>query len=514
MATLGDRLRSVWKNYIAPTKEEVKIGRKELAVTQDEYFPEQKNDPFTKELSVKKCIKAAEQCPLFMKGARKKAKDSIRAWHRIEHLDKQKKPFSIDLLYINNFIRRNNLPKLWERLRVASFVTGDGYLLITFQNDDTTKLDEAPSEDAIPFKLDIIKSNYITAIGYKDDIWKEKFVKHYHYEDVENDKDLWIHPDRIVHMTNDQLFGDFGHSKVNLLRNIIKSSVNIDIATGDILSWFAHGVFDIKEDGLDEASEKRWLNILKKHPGALIHNEDSEIKAVKPEAIDPKPFYDYLILSIAAAFYMPTHILTGIQVGKVTGAEIGTGDYVKDLKDDQYLEYNPLLEQLYSKILKGKGRSFSNYEIIWNPIYIDELSEAEIMLKRVQAGDLAFNGSRGAGGFADLEETRRIFNQGQIELDIDKKVKVKSAQQPQKELSPGETVTKPTEKAKKAMEKYGITEGPGEPPKPLRPEPDIQKLQLDEATKLMIKKKKELAEQEKKLGEEILKEQEDAKDNN
>lgn len=503
MATLGDKLRSVWKNYIAPTKEEIKVGKKELKITEGDELPEQRNDLFTTELSVVKCIKAAEQCPLFMKGARKKAKDSIRAWHRIEHLDKNKKPFAQDLNIIRNFTRRNNLRKLWERLRVAAFITGDGYLLITFEKDDKTKLEDAPADGAIPYTLKIMDSEHIEEIGYKDEKWKKKFVKHYHYVDYNNRIDEWIHPNRIIHMTNDQLFGDFGHSKVNLLRNIIKSSVNIDIATGEILSWFAHGLLDIKDETMDKPDIKRWQEIVNKHPSAYIHKE-GEISAIKPEAIDPKPFYDYIILSIAAAFYMPTHILTGIQVGKVTGAEIGTGDYVKDLKDDQELEYTPLLDRLYSLLLKSKNRSFANYEIIWNPIYIDEMSEADILLKRVQAADLAYNGQRGAGGFIDTEEARRIFNDGQIKIEASKKVKTK---EPPKPSAPTQgkpdddeneesKIVKPTEQAKQAMNNYGITYDP-------------QKLQLDEAAKLMIKKKKELAEEEKKLGEEILKEQDD-----
>jgi len=155
--TLGDKLIKVWKNYIAPTEKDVQKGRKEEEIASgDDRFPEQKHDPFTKKLSVKKCIEAGEQCPLFMKGARKKAKDSIRAWHKIEHIDKTKSPFSIDLMHIRNFTRRNNLKMLWERLRVASFLTGDGYLLITFDGDEDTKIFEPPTKNATPYKVRLI----------------------------------------------------------------------------------------------------------------------------------------------------------------------------------------------------------------------------------------------------------------------------------------------------------------------------------------------------------------------
>ena len=190
---------------------------------------------------------------------------------------------------------------------------------------------------------------------------------------------------------------------------------------------------------------------------------------------------------------MPTHILTGIQIGKVTGAEIGTGDYVKDLKDDQELDYNPLLEHLYSMLLKAHGRSWNNYEIIWNPIYIDELSEADILEKRVRAAEMALNGIRGAGGLIDMEEARRIFNNGQIKLDPKKKIKVR-------------------ERMESGTPQGGNVGDGDSDDNSIKP--DLYKSQLDAETLEMIKKRKELiAKKEKELGEEILREQDEHADN-
>jgi len=483
MATLGDHLRKIYTNYIAPSKEDEKLGKKEKELTEASEIPIPKEEVFTKKLNVEKCINAAEQCPLFMKGARKKSKDSIRAWHRIEHVDKTKKPFSIDLTYIRNFVKRNNLPKLWERMRVASFITGDGYLLITFENDEDTNVEDSPSENAVPYRIELLNSKYIKEIGYYNKYYKDKFIRHYHYVDTLNNEERWIHPDRIIQLSCDELFGPFGNSKVNLLRNILKSNVNVDIATGEILAYFAHGLLDIKQEDMDENDKKQWKEIVKAHPSAYIHKE-GEIKGIELKAIDPKSFYDYIILCIAAAFYMPTHILTGIQIGKVTGAEIGTGDYVKDLKDDQELAFNPLLERIYSMLLKSKGRSFDKYEIVWNPIYIDELSEADILEKRVNAAEKALNGTRGVGGFIDMKEARRVFNEGQIELEIEKDIEPKQPDTTKPPLLP-----KP------------------EVPKDESSQKDLQKFNLDEATRVMIEKRKAQIERERKIGEEILKEQ-------
>lgn len=498
MPTLGDYVKKFYTNYLAPTVEEIKVGKKELKVTEASAYGVSKDNPFSKKLTVEECLSAAEQCPLFMKGARKKAKDSIRAWHKIEHIDKTRKPYAQDLAILHSFIRRNNLPKLWEKFVVASLITGDGYLLVTFENDEGTTIEQAPSSKAVPFKLTLLNSKCIKDIKYLSKEYKDKFIKHYHYEDINNDIDIYIHPNRIIQMSCDELFGPFGNSKINLLRNVVKSSVNIDIANGEILAWFAHGLLDIYQEDMNESDKKMWEDIVSKHPSAYIHKE-GEIEMMEPKAIDPKPFFDYIILSIAAAFYMPTHILTGIQVGKVTGAEIGTGDYVKDLKDVQELEYNPLLERIYSMLLKSKDRTFDSYEIVWNPIYIDEMSEAEILYKRVQAADLAFNGARGAGGFIDIEEARRIFNEGQLELQVDKKVTPKTSQ-PTQPVSPKSGNPNPDETDEE--EKMGDNTFKNY-------KVDIQKPLLDEAAKIMIEKRKAQVEREKKLGEQILKEQKD-----
>lgn len=489
MATLGDHLRKIWKNYIAPTKAAVEKGRREEVVVAGDFnIPEKKSGtPFSEKLSTAKCIEVAEQCPLFMKAARKKTKDSLRAWHRIEHIDKTKQPFKKDLEYINQFIKRNNLKSLWRRFRVAAYTTGDGFLLITFDKNKVEDLADAPSKGAIPYKVQLLNSKYITEIGFNPNRpeHKDGLIKSFHFENSDTGEDFWIYPDRIIHMTNDHLFGEFGNSKVNLLRNIIKSSVNIDIAVGEILAWFAHSLLNVGLEDANDTEIAKWEKIVNKHPGAYIHGkEEAELEFIAPEAIDPKPFYEYIVLSIAASFFMPTHILTGIQVGKVTGAEVGTGDYVKDLKDDQELDHTPLLDRLYKTILKANGRSWDNYEIVWNPIYIDELSEADIMEKRVRAAEMAFNGTRGAGGFIDLEEARRIFNDGQIALDPKKKVKTK---EPMQTTSPEPSKPSDNEDGDKE-ESIKV--------------PDLYEYQCDVATKAMIEKRKLQIAKERKLAEE------------
>jgi len=489
MKTLGDMAKSFYKNYIAPTKDDLKKGRKELNIQYPPNAPPEnvQGRIGTKQLSVAKCQSTAEQLPLFMKAARKKSRDSIRSWFLLETYDRKSKPVSVDVEILRNFEKRTQFKAKIEQAREASFVSGNGYLLITFDKDDVVKIEDAPAENAVPWEVAVLDSSKITGLEYYNEYYKKRKVLHFHYQDNETGDDYFIHPDRILHIPNDPQPGKrLGRSKVNLLRNVIKSTVNIDIACGEILSWFAHGNYDIKEEGLNENRRKFWEKICKLHPGAFIHDERTDITAVDPKAIDPKPFYDYMVLKIAGGFMMPMHVLTGIQVGKVTGAEVGMGDYVKDVKDDQDFVLTPLIERFYVKLLKAHGRAWK-YDLVWNPIYIDELAEAEIMHKRVEAATLAMNGQRGAGGFINQVEARRIFNDGQIELE---------AENVPKDI-PKPQVTPPNEKVKDSDDKDDEDEN------------NAYKEQLDAVELAMIKKRKLQAFKEKELGEKILKEQDD-----
>ena len=132
---------------------------------------------------------------------------------------------------------------------------------------------------------------------------------------------------------------------------------------------------------------------------------------------------------------------------------------------------------MYKTILESRGRTWK-YSIRWNQIYVDKLAEAEIMWKRTQAADLALNGTRGVGGFADDEEARTMYNKGQIELDEKKKIKHKTPPLP---------APKPPQPADKNEYSY----------------------QLSVSEKAMIKRRRETIKREKALGEEILREQEE-----
>lgn len=416
--TIGDRILDVYENYIAPSEKEQKVGKKEFKLDSTNAYGEKKEKWGTKELSTEKCIKVAKQCPILMKGIRKSTLDSIRAWYHLETWENRGDPIKADVKLIRDFERRTNFKYKWRKAIDIAKVTGDAYILIIFNaTDDGVPITSAPHPKAIPYDIKVLNSKDITEIDYYSKDYEKRNVMHFHLENRNDNKDYWIHPDRIIHIPWDELpDSKFGNSIVNLLRNTIQSKINVDIASGEILSWFAHGTWDIEQEGMQESELEYWLKVAEAHPGAWVHDETANIEFLEPKAIDPTPFYDFLVLNISAACRVPKQVLTGNEPGRVTGAEVGFGDYYKDIKDTQDLLYSPLLERFWNLYLSRMGKSWK-YNIVWNPVYIAEDSEAEILKNRCEAADIALNSrSKGGVGFITPDEAREVFNKGQVQL--------------------------------------------------------------------------------------------------
>lgn len=508
--TVMDYASDVWINYIAKTSD-----TKSKTVKTKKPMP---NDDATeniqqgyKNLSPEKRRLIAEESPLFMKGVKKKCADTFRAWFILEPLKKDGKIVQRDMDLLTDFeLRSNYKGKLTEAKR-ASHIYGNGFLLIDFRDDEKLQVFDPPVDSEgktlEPWDVQVMNSEYITELRYYNEEYKEAGVLHYYYIDKDmNEK--WIHPDRIQWIPANLIPGhNLGVSTIDLLRWTLFSKKNIDIAAGHILSWFAHGILDLEILDMDDEQRKFYTKLAAQHPGTWIHDQDLTVDIKPASTVDPKPFYDYVVLNIAAALNMPTHVLTGIQMGRVTGAEIGFADYYRDVTDDQTLEMEPLIRKLYTRILKANGKKWK-YKITWNPIYIDEAAENKLLDIKITAADKAKK-----GGLVDLEEGRRMINEGQIELDPTKEIEQPITPQPGIPGGPAPGPKDPTKKPspklltgktnaqqlKKKEQSYKITGGLGE-------EERAMISRCKEARERLISKKVK-AEQE--LGKNVLDEQND-----
>lgn len=378
----------------------------------------------------------AYQSPIFMKGVRKKTHDSIRAWFKIQTKNKST-PIQMDEDALVAFEKRCNYKKKFGQAVKDAHIYGDGFLLIQFdKKDEGMPLESQPSPDSEPIGVIVLNPEKITSVKYATEENKSKDLYHFVYSGAMGDK--LIHPDRIQHIVlNDDSTSKLGVSHVDILRNTIKSKKNVDIAVGRILSWFSHGLLDIKANDIDDDEIKELKEVARTHPSSWVHDEDDfEIDVIQPNAIQPKDFMDFLVLNIASVLVMPVHVLTGIQIGRVTGAEIGFADYYRDIRDIQELVYTPLIEDLYRRIIEARGRTWK-YDLAWQTVYVDELGEANIMEKR-----MAFVSQGIQAGVIDQEEGRKMLNEGMIELDIHKEIQPPITKKPETDFRPPEKKSK------------------------------------------------------------------------
>jgi hypothetical protein len=405
MATLGDNVFNFYERYLKRTaSKEVKLGVPSL------YDNEMMKPTDDVKLTPAKRREIAHQSPVFMKGVRKKSLDSVRSWFKVEHLNGSSL-IKVDQDAILSFEFRSNYKKKFQQAVKDAHIYGDGFLIIQFDSSDKGR---ALSDEPIgePRNVHVLNPEFITSVEYLSGKNKSKDLYHFVYDDNNGNKQL-IHPDRIQHIiVEEDSRSKLGLSKIDLLRNTIKSKKHVDIAVGRILSWFSHGLLDIKAYDLSKEEAKNVKKVAEMHPSVWLHDpEDFEIDVLQPESINPQPFMDFIVLNIASCLVMPVHVLTGIQVGRVTGAEVGFADYYRDIKDMQELIYTPLIEDLYQRIIEARGREWK-YKIVWNQVYVDEVGEAEIMEKRTNFITKALQ-----AGIISKEEAREMMNKGSIELN-------------------------------------------------------------------------------------------------
>lgn len=488
--TVGDKILNFYESYLKVSKS--KVGKKEKRLLDPKEYDEVLHPDDYSKLTPEKRRKIALMSPLLMKGMKKKSMDTFRAWFELETADTRNKPPKADVDIIRDFETRSQIKKKLYHARLCAHIYGDGFLLITFTNDESKSLSDPIDDDATPWNLDLINSEKITEMKVVNG------QTYYVYQDGNQMELKLIHPDRLLHFTIDKLpHSNFGVSTIDILRWTLESNKNVDKATGAILSWFSHGILDLTKVGLGDIERDKLLQIAAKHPGAWVHDEDVSVEYKNPTAIDPKPFYDYIVLNIAAVLNMPTHVLTGIQTGRVTGSEIGFSDYYRDVRDEQQLVFEPSLEKLYTRILESQGRTWK-YVFKWNEIYVDEGMEVEQLSKKMTAAEVGIR-----NGIITKEEARRIINDGQIQLQPDDLSGLEDKK---------EEKTKPDIKEK---ERY--SDPPRKPRDGREPHRPSFNDQFSEEEIAMIKRcraakekaQKELAEKERKLGEAILNEDND-----
>lgn len=455
MPTIGDRFENFLNSYIRKSRKEhpPKKIEDDLGINPDDFTEESKK--FSMEVDGKKLTpelrrRMALTAPFYMKGLRKKCRDTFRTGWSFKNKETGIRPPEIELKEIDKFNERVNIEHFLELMKQDAHIYGDGICLFIFVDDQKTSkpdLSKRPNSTAKLYSLKRLNPEHFTEYRYKNEYYKKLGIQHLFYENLLTGKKIFIHPDRLyIFKETDFAFTKLGISDMDTLRHVISSQADVDKATGDILRWFASGIVHWTKDGADRNAMKRMRQIAQKHPKIYIGNEKYHLDVKNAESIDPKPFYEYLISAIAAVLVMPVHVLQGTTVGETTGAEAGYADYNKDVRDSQRLIYSPALVKIYKMLyyaVFGDSRKF-NYEIEFNPMYVGEMAEAEIDAKRsATAVNLK------TGGVIDNKEARKYVNDGHIYLDPDKKIKQEQNNQFKQPVQPNSRTEQPVPKKEK-----------------------------------------------------------------
>jgi len=511
MATLLDKYDAFLNAYVRKSTSASTSKADEKAFKADDYdfgnkwSSDMKMSPeFRRELAL--------VAPFFMKATKKKNLDRFRSWFEFENINTREPPSKADATIIRLFDNRADPKFKFVIASICADIYGDGFILKKYAGDVTKKVGKKevidfelpPPKGAALRNLELMDPENLSEVKYlseknarKGKQFKDKGIQHFFYQNKKTGVEMYIHPSRVMHFKDDQLpFSKLGISKVDMLRNIISSEKDIDIATGEILKWFSHGVHEITKEGMQPNERKEVLKQMATHPNFYANSDKWKLKIHNPTAIDPKEFYNYLILAIASVFVMPTQVLLGVQIGKVTGAETGYSDYYRDVKDKQELLDSPQVKQMYTEVFagyknsSGKQKEFK-YNPVWNDIYVGELAESELLGKRA-ATIMILMGTNPP--IISQEEARQMMNKGVIYLDPSKKIKAPKVVAPvinEKKDKENPIVRKPIKDSEK---------------KPKKASSDVFQLRQEMIDK---RKQQEQARLDRAIGDKVIEEQDD-----
>ena len=364
---------------------------------------------YTNSVSLKQLRKVVLREPMLLKAIKKKNKDVVRNWFTVKTVKSDGKVPVAVLKLIDDFNKRTRFPYILNQSCDSSNIYGTGFFERTYATR-SNKLDSPVPHNAKPLGLVMMDSERIVEIC-KHPVKKDDEF-YFRYSGNVGEPDVYIHPDRLEPVIIDKLpFSKFGISKVDVLYNILKSKMNADVSSGEIINWHGHGILDLTITNMDDEQEREAIKLMDDHPDFYVSNEDYELKVHNPTQIDPEPFYNYFYTNIAAGMEMPTHMLTGFQT---EGNEVGVSDYYHDVENIQKIILTPIIVKIYKQLLSAHGYSWK-YEIDWNPIFVDELSEAKILQTRTFSAVQNTNAK-----IISPKEARGMLNEGSVALDVDK----------------------------------------------------------------------------------------------
>lgn len=277
----------------------------------------------------------------------------------------------------------DKIKAIFKEAVASGYIYGDGYAEKVFSGD-VPKADKAPRgkfEDLVMIDSETIvdiddKTGNLIQRGREKRRWGiGLFAK------------KQIHPDRVLRFTPYKL-GDqiFGISVYEVAYNLLNSKMKADKAYGNYVDDYGHGFKVLNIEGAGQKDIDDGYNQMMKLKGFFVGSERHKLSGIQMSTFNPDAFNQFFYLGIAAALDMPPKVLLG-EIRRETAPTVDRMEYYDGVKADQEIYLTPLVKELFKDIT---GISGSEYQIIWRPLYSDEIAEATIMRHKASAARMLF----------------------------------------------------------------------------------------------------------------------------
>ena len=349
------------------------------------------------------CENAYLNEPLTRKGIYKRSHDTFERWLRV---DTEEEKIRVIFRELEDRLDLKN--KLIDLLK-NSMIYGVGYLEIVYEND-TEPADQEPPKTRI-IGLEPIDPKTISPV-FQNNPEKEDYGELVYYQqDVVGvqSKKIRLHPMRIIEFKYDT-FGD-GRRCIGIIEPmlyVIEAKITLDKASGRIPKKVISQIITatLKGDTVTQELLDEWAKAFKsmEEVGRFVTPELVEVDIKEGgTALDIKPYSEHLIYQISGGVGVPYTVLLGSGAGTLSTAETNLRDYYNDLRDLQ-VRFTPIIKRLLNWELEIGGIDNGEYDIIWNEIFADEKSEADILAQKARAIDMLM-----ANGVISINEARELI---------------------------------------------------------------------------------------------------------
>jgi len=364
-------------------------------------------------IGIKTLQYAVDRNGILWKGYNKKARDIIYDWFIIDTpLDGRDVPEDIEET-ARQFMQEHEVQKTMMRSIYDSLWSGNGYIEYVTDTDKEGESVKIDDQDAIVF--DEIKGN-LTNIAYIDPL-TIKNCKLDEYGEVEywvqrvNNENRYIHRSRIYQFAfYKKGTNAFGFSPTQIAADIVRYDINSSKSLSELIHFFSHPYAAINTgttSDKDLADAYSYLEKVAKGKNriGLAYKKDGDFKLHNPNTFDPSPILNHFYIELSATLEMPMMLLIGEQKGKLTGSEVEMNDYYKHIQALQNIHISPAIFRMFKLLFDERW----NYPIQWNPLFTDELHEAEI--KKLQS-EAVWNLYE--KGLIELHEGRQLLREYDI----------------------------------------------------------------------------------------------------